>query len=185
MPPRQGVTQLDVNYTDRLARLFSRALHQQLMADLHKGGRLTASQFQALSFIERHQGCTVGELAAGLAVSCPAATKLVDRLTAKQLATRAPSPHDRRQVQVTLSAAGQAALGEVEQARRQLLGDAVGSLPRPRHLGLVRGLEALLARLVGDADTARALCLHCGEAHLADCPLNRLYRALTGIDLPH
>ena len=176
---------LDAAHTDHVAALFARARQRLLAAGLSSRSSLTATQHQALAFLAHHPGCTVGELAAGLAVSCPAATKLVDRLAAKSLAQRLPGDSDRRQVRVQLSFVGAQALSQVEQARREILEGVFAHLPRARHLGLLRGMEAMLSRLVADADTALSLCFHCGPAHTADCPLNRIHRALAGRDLPH
>ena len=175
--------ELDLAATDHLSRLFSRAVSHVLAAGLQDYGDVTPSQHQALACLGGHRECTVGELAAGLGVSCPAATKLVDRLVAKGLAARHPSPCDRRQVRLLLTPAGLQVLQAVAQARRKLVRQVFSQLSRSRQVGLLRGMEALLASLVTDPRTALALCLHCGPAHHDHCLLNRLHRTLAGTNL--
>jgi len=174
----------EVQQADHLSRLFSRALRRLLATGLDERCGLTDSQYQALAFIGSHPGCTVGELATGLAVTCPAATKLVDRLEAKGLALRQTWDLDRRRVKLELREPGSRRLALVEQARLQALDQVLSQLNRPERVGLLRGLEVLLSAVVTDAGLAASLCLHCGTGHDQACPLNRLHRALAGTDLP-
>ncbi len=64
---------------------------------------LTPRQHEVLSLLSRRQQWSVGEIAAALGVSSPAATKAVVRLESKGLVRRSENEMDRRRVDVRLT----------------------------------------------------------------------------------
>jgi len=66
---------------------------------------LTPRQHEVLSLLSRRQQWSVGEIAAALGVSSPAATKAVVRLESKGFVRRSENKMDRRRVDVRLTSA--------------------------------------------------------------------------------
>ncbi|MBU1376237.1 MAG: MarR family transcriptional regulator [Alphaproteobacteria bacterium] len=90
---------------------------------------LTPQQHQALLAIRAHPDSapmTVSELARVLLVKNHSALGLVDRLVERELLKRAPSPLDRRRVELTLTDLGRRKL---ETISRNNLGQLQSSLP--------------------------------------------------------
>ena len=78
----------------------------------HENGNITRRQRELLAYLLLQKQGSVGEIAAILGVSSPAATKAVARLERKGLVTRKENEVDRRCVCVSLTNAGMQALEE-------------------------------------------------------------------------
>lgn len=170
-------------YADKLAQLFNRAMthgitERALSSGAAKG--LTRTQFDGLRFLARHPNCSVGELAAGLAVSYPAATRLMNRLEKRGMAARAPSEGDGRVVQVALTELGAQVERSVRAKRTGLLAKVIENLSDSRRRSLVSDLERFLCTALTDERTVAAVCLRCGTDHDPGCLVNRAHIALTG-----
>jgi len=122
-------------------------------------------------------GRTIETLAGGLRLSHSRTVRVIDRLEAAGLATRARDPGDGRGVLVHLTDAGRSAGLRVLDARAAALQEGLRSLgDRDR-----RELAAVAERLLADATTgrrsARAICRLC-DAHACGhhegrCPVTR------------
>ena len=80
---------------------------------------LTPQQHQALLAIKGFPGrdrVSVGDLAERLHLKHHSAVGLVDRLAARQLVKRTPAKDDRRRVEISLTARGEALLGKLSAA---------------------------------------------------------------------
>lgn len=164
----------------RLTELFSRALPQ--FGDWN--GQISTSQLACLHYIATHLGSTVTDVAGGLRISNPAATKLVGRLEARGLVVRLARTGDRRQVRLAVTPRGQETLAEVTRKRNLALRHILERMDPRDRLALEAGLRAFLqAALQEPADLAR-VCLQCGTEHVPWCPLNELHIQLTGRALP-
>lgn len=164
----------------KLTELFSRVLPR-----LGGGnGQISASQLACLHYIATHPGRTVTDVAGGLRISNPAATKLVDRLEARGLVVRLPRTGDRRQVRLALTPRGQETLAEVTRKRNLALLRILQRMDPGARQALEAGLRGFLhAALQEPADLER-VCLQCGTEHVPWCPLNELHVQLTGRSLP-
>ncbi|MCK9923136.1 MarR family transcriptional regulator [Frankia sp. AgPm24] len=76
---------------------------------------------------------TMSDLAISAGVSGPTATRAVTNLVGSGLVERVPSGHDRRQVAVHLTPAGEQALALKEQAVRASEGQFIASLTPQQH----------------------------------------------------
>jgi len=171
---------------DRLFRVFARWIDDALVSrTLATNGHaaITPAQFRCLDFLARHEQCSVGGLSDGLAISDPAATKLVDRLAGKGLVNRRPSPDDRRVVYVYLSDAGASLIDRLAGSRDALLAAAIQSLSPHRRRMLIRCLEAVLASGLDRPEMIAQVCLRCGGNHRPECVVNRAHAAMTGEDI--
>ena len=89
----------------------------------HDAG-VTPQQHQALLAIKGFPGrdhVDVSELAERLQVRHHSAVGLINRLVAEKLVSRAPSPEDRRRLQIRLTARGEKVLAELASVHREQL----------------------------------------------------------------
>jgi DNA-binding MarR family transcriptional regulator len=82
-------------------------------------GRLTRSQLRLLEHVAAAEGKSIGDVAAFLGVSNPAASKAVEKLVRRQLLRRSDAKSDRRASQLTLTEASRRLLASLEEARTQ------------------------------------------------------------------
>jgi MarR family transcriptional regulator, organic hydroperoxide resistance regulator len=134
-----------------LFRSLRRHLVRGSRAELARSG-LTAAQVSVISLLGTNASMTLGELSRELELSHSTVSGIVDRLEAKHLVERQPSPDDRRYVQISLAqhVAKQAPtlsddgpIGRLEAVLRQ-------ATPHER-----RSIKEGLALLVRFADQAR------------------------------
>ncbi|MEO7446831.1 MAG: MarR family transcriptional regulator [Humibacillus sp.] len=127
---------------DELLVGAARALRRRWTTDL--GHDLSPHDARALRVIGHHGPTRLGVVAEHLRIAPRSATDVVDRLEARGLVRRSPDPADRRAMTVSLTTDGDAALAEVEVARRS--GAAAFFEP------LSDRDRATLARLLGRLD---------------------------------
>jgi len=108
---------------------------------------LSLGQIKATAFLALHGRRTVGEIAAGVGVSLPTASELVDRLHEIGFVERGPNPADRRQVLVWLTPEAQTFKREMHALRRGQVLAALHRLPPEERPVFVRSLEALVEAL--------------------------------------
>ncbi len=111
--------------------------------------RLSLVQFKALMALAGHEDeerSSVKLLAERLGVSVPSASRAVDDLVKRDLASRAEDPEDRRVRRVSLTAAGRELTDHVMAARVAGLERFVTTLSAPERRRLDAALEVLLKR---------------------------------------
>jgi DNA-binding MarR family transcriptional regulator len=141
------------NLGERLCRLLDCIVSRTMIYRLLGGVRATDTswcQFQGLMFLAEHQGSRIGDLAHGLAVSYPAATKLVDRLEKKGWAVREDSKEDRRVVRIMLTEQGLGLHERLQAERAAQIGEILASLPARRRVNLVEDLERVVNAVLED-----------------------------------
>ncbi len=89
------------------------AVHEQVRA---LADEVSVSQFRMLVTLRDRQGATLSDAARDLGLTRPAASRLVEGLVVRGLVTRQTSAADRRYVQLSLTAAGAAAVQNVDDA---------------------------------------------------------------------
>lgn len=119
------------------------AIAARSLADL--GEDVTLSQYRSLVVLASRGPQGVASLARLLAVTPPTATRLCDRLVRKGLVRRRSDRHDRRQVQISLTASGQRLVDLVTQRRRHEIAALLRSMPKDAQEGVVAGLRVLAA----------------------------------------
>ena len=119
-------------------------LMRELRGNVQTGPEdLSIAQVRALRFVGRNEGASLSALAAHMMLSMPAASKLVQSLVDADLLGRDPSPDDRRQVELRLSAKAEARWRRVREAFRANLGDALAKLTPDERAHLEAGLRGL------------------------------------------
>jgi DNA-binding MarR family transcriptional regulator len=136
---------------------IGRALFAAL-SDIGTAHGLTPAQVKVLLQLGARGQMTVGEIAAGLACSMPAASELVDRLVDAGHLVRTTDPTDRRRVLIDATPASAHIAAELHELRHVQMRDALARLaPEERPL-FVKSLEALLAALTPNAAAANPPC---------------------------
>jgi len=120
---------------------------------LARAGDVTFAQFRVLALLaKRDDPLTLGQLANALEIHASSAHRLCSRLEAKGLVTRRPSPTDRRIVVLSLTTAGDRAVQDVVDERRQALEPIVSRLSDAERQSLVECLESFSAAAGDDGD---------------------------------
>jgi DNA-binding MarR family transcriptional regulator len=103
---------------------------------------VTLPQYRALFVLSSRGPQTVGSLADSLSVHPSTATRLCDRLVAKRLVLRKPTPENRREVSVSLAARGRRLVDEVTARRRDDIAAIVQRMPVQSRAAAVDALRA-------------------------------------------
>ncbi len=104
------------------ARVFARAVRDVIEADVLRevvAGKLTMAHLKLLYLVAQTDSVTIGDAAAFLGVSSPAASKTVEKLVRRKLLRRSDIQGDRRTSQLSLTEASRRLLGTYEAARNQ------------------------------------------------------------------
>jgi len=128
---------------DRLRRIVFEGEHVERMAALGAQTKLSPGVIKTLMRLSANDGVSMGEMARGMGCDPSYITALVDDLDLRGLATREPSPIDRRVKIIVLTADGRALAKEI---------DAVLSVP-PASFAALTGeeleqLSGLLGKVV-------------------------------------
>ena len=124
---------------------LSRRLRQHAPEDI------TPSQLSALSVIVREQRMTLSQLAVAERVQPPTITRIVDSLERKGLATRVPSPDDRRFAFVEPTPQGSALVDTIRRRRDAYLARRLRTFSTEERALLERA-AGLLERLIEDPE---------------------------------
>jgi DNA-binding MarR family transcriptional regulator len=170
-------------YVEKISSLFGRIIVNSLQMYTPDGAadvELTFQQVQALVYVNHHGGCSIGDLASGLAISHPAAVKLIDRLQRKGLTAKDEDPQDRRVSCVSLTEQGTQVVERIQQKRAMMITKALEHMTPDEQDGLIKGLEKLLAATLETENLIDSVCLRCGVSHSQTCVVNRAHLAVTG-----
>lgn len=113
---------------------------------------LTVIQHRVLLLLEEHDSLSVGDLAGHLAVDQSNASRHCSRLVRLGLVQRTPATHDRRAVELRLTASGRHQVLAVRAARRRWAEGVLARLSDEEARAAVRGLDlfARAADLTGE-----------------------------------
>ncbi|MGE4341364.1 MAG: MarR family winged helix-turn-helix transcriptional regulator, partial [Pigmentiphaga sp.] len=138
-----------------------RAIRRILRATDRSGGKLfaatglTTSQFLVLQEIDRRGEVTPSALAAALQFGQATITNIADRLASTGLLTRQRSVRDKRQVIMSITDAGRAALGRAPDVLHERFRDRFEALPTWEQAMLLAALERVGVLLdASDIDAA-------------------------------
>jgi DNA-binding MarR family transcriptional regulator len=102
----------------------------------------TLAQYRALVVLASRGPQRVVDLARALAVTAPTAGRMCDRLLRKGLIRRQRARADRREVQVSITAAGREVVDHATARRRELLTEIMGQLPADQQAAVAAAFRA-------------------------------------------
>jgi DNA-binding MarR family transcriptional regulator len=106
---------------------------------------VTLPQYRTLVVLVCDGSKRLADLADALGVSPSTATRMCDRLVRKNLVSRTRDDLDRREVKLTITAAGRAIVADVMERRRAEVRDLLRAIPVPLRRQLVSSLTLLAA----------------------------------------
>ncbi|GAA4963673.1 DNA-binding MarR family transcriptional regulator [Nonomuraea thailandensis] len=106
------------------------------------GGDVTLPQYRALVLMAARGPQRLIDLADALDVNRSTATRMCDRLVAKQLVRRSRLPSDRRTLRIALTAQGRALVDGVTQKRKADLARILNQLTQEQRAAVVAALSA-------------------------------------------
>jgi DNA-binding MarR family transcriptional regulator len=130
----------------QLLPVIARALFSAI-SNLGNAYGLTPAQVKVLLQLGTHRQMTVGEIAAALSCSMPAASELVDRLVDAGHLLRASDPADRRRVLIAPTPASQRISAHLRELREAQVRYALDQLEPEERSTFIKSLEALVTGL--------------------------------------
>lgn len=173
----------EIGRADRLCRVFCNVIEDLITAQALResvGDGLSRAQFTGLQYVHLHPKCCIKDLARGLAISHPAAVKLVERLEAKGLLARSAHERDRRAVHLATTDLGAEQAHAAMAARARAIQKVLRKAGRQCTRDLFGCLEAFIRAALTDEKDVDGVCLHCGGHHDDDCPVCQAELELTG-----
>lgn len=135
---RQQAARLLVQVAPRVIQTIRARVRQ---ADF---GSITVPQMRALRFIRRTPHASLGELAEFLIISPPSASTLVNRLVRQGLVLAQVPAENRRRVQLSLTASGDAVVAKAIESTQDEVAEKLRTLPPAQLAAVTEALELLL-----------------------------------------
>lgn len=107
------------------------------------GVNLSIPQFRALTFLHRHEGASISDVAGHLEIALPSVSRLIDGLVARDMVRRHPDADDRRRVTLALTASGRGALDAAQQVAQDYLAAALARLTPSGRAIVAHAMRAL------------------------------------------
>ena len=104
---------------------------------------LSVPQFRVLTFLNRHPGAALSEVANHIGLTPPSMSKNIDGLIARQLITRQESRADRRRIHLTLTESGKTLLKSAHQETQARLADMLAGLSSDQQNAIIEAMGAL------------------------------------------
>ncbi len=174
-----GTLTSDIAHVSDLFVAIIEKLLTQKMLDQSFDQQVTTAQLVALRYLSLNESSLMSDVAEGLGISFPAATKTIDRLVRKMLVSRVEDPHDRRVVRIRLTDRGRELVSEINRERSRLFARVLERMDPVSRNSLHESMEAFVTSAIDDEGTARSVCLHCGVDHHDDCPVKMAYLRFT------
>lgn len=115
----------------------------------HNSPDLSVPQFRALTFLNRHPGASLSDLAEHLGVTRATASTITERLVQRSLVDRRERPEERRHVVLNTTQAGDEYLQQIRQITRTHISKLFASLSEAQLKRIVEGLEILSDAIKG------------------------------------
>jgi DNA-binding MarR family transcriptional regulator len=138
--------------------------------------QLTFSQFKLLKLLALTDAQTIGDVAAFLGVSNPAASKAVDKLVRQGLLVRSEAQADRRATELSLTESSRRVLAAYDAAKNRKLAGVFRQFSPADLRRTAELLDQLSAGIVDHTAKAEDLCLQCGIYYRKKCLVRQLVR---------
>jgi DNA-binding MarR family transcriptional regulator len=104
---------------------------------------LSVPQFRVLTFLNRHPGASLSEVANHIGLTPPSMSKNINGLVARQLITRQDSQVDRRRIHLALTQLGKTLLESAHQETQARLADMLADLSSDQQNAIIEAMGAL------------------------------------------
>lgn len=141
----------------QLLPVIGKALYSAI-SDIGHAHGLTPAQVKVLLQLDTRPQMTVGEIAAGLHCSMPAASEVVDRLVDAGHLVRASDPSDRRRVLISATPESARIGSQMRALREGQIRHALDRLEPAERPVFVKALQALVAGLTHASGEAEVPC---------------------------
>jgi DNA-binding MarR family transcriptional regulator len=169
-----------IEYLEILADVFAELVQKH---EFQASDDITPSLLQCLQFIYLHGPTSIRKIAAGLSVTVPAASQLVDRLVVKELVTREHSKKDRRCANVGLTDEGKVMILNARSLRSKWIKAIVERMTEDHREVLVNSMEEFIRLALETHGCIDDACIRCGIDHLAFCVVSKARVSITGEQL--
>ena len=122
----------------------------------HHSG-LSVPQFRTLCYVSTSEGTSLSAVAEFIGLSVPAMSRLVDGLVELGLLRRESRADDRRQVRLSVTPGGRAALNGARDGAQAELAEVVAKLDRRQRAGVVEAMRLLRELFTPEAAAGEAL----------------------------
>jgi DNA-binding MarR family transcriptional regulator len=102
-------------------------------------------QLRALTAVRGLREGNLGQLAEEMGVTVSTASRMVDRLVGAEWVRRTPSPHNRREIRLSLAEGGSSVLRRYDRRRVELLREWLHHVPVERQAAVLAALAELAA----------------------------------------
>jgi DNA-binding MarR family transcriptional regulator len=109
-----------------------------------EGGNLSTVQLRALTLLQRLGTANLVGLADALGITVSTASRMVDRLVTARWVRRAPSPTNRREVALSLTAGGHRVLEHYDDLRLRAVHECLDAVGDGERTALVEALRSVL-----------------------------------------
>ena len=109
----------------------------------HRTPGLSVPQFRTLTYLYRHEGASLSEVAEHIGLKLPSTSRNIDALVARKLVIRRSLARDRRYISLRLSANGLAELRRTRRITEARLAEALAVLLPEQQASVVEALKWL------------------------------------------
>jgi DNA-binding MarR family transcriptional regulator len=117
----------------------------------HSGGP-SVPEFRALTFLDRHAGASLGDVADHMGLALPSMSLLVDGLVGRKLVRRESCPRDRRRVMLALTGRGRAILKTAYASTQAYLAQVLSALPPNERVTVTQAMRLLRPLFVSERE---------------------------------
>ena len=160
--------------SDLFVAIVEKLLTEQMLEEGFED-QVTPAQLVALRYISLNEGSLMSDVAEALSISFPAATKTINRLVSKGLASRVKDPHDRRVIHICLTDVGKRLVTDIYRERSRRFASVLERMDPARQAATFRSMGLFINSAIDDEQTAEWVCLHCGSERHDDCPVKEVY----------
>ncbi len=128
--------------------LIMRVIRGQMRS--HRTPDVSVPQFRTLTFLNRHEGASLSDVAEHIGLTPPSTSKLVDGLVGRGLVSRKGSPDDRRRIRLELTKQGRTTLQAAWSATQADLAKRVAALAPGEPALVVQAMRTLRPLFASD-----------------------------------
>lgn len=121
--------------------IVMRGIRQEIRK--HGARELSVPQFRSLSFINRHKGASLSEVAEHIGLTLPSMSTMIEGLVVRNYAVRRTDSSDRRRMTLTLTERGQTILQSARAATQARLAERIGRLQETDRKTIIASMQIL------------------------------------------